>query len=590
MPTILDQPLKINGVISTDKSVLQNLNSLCNASGCWLTYDISTAKWSVVINTTGSSVASFNDSNIIGSINISGTGVKELYNTVSIEFPHKDLRDQKDYVELEIDAEDRFPNEPDNVLNIQTDLINDPVAAQFLSSVELKQSRIDKVIEFRTDYSKIGLKAGDLIDVTSTIYGYTNKIFRIIKIDEDDGDVLSISITALEYDSNVYDQTGLIRKERTKKTGILIRTMNDAITASEDSNFSSNLLKMMLPLVGTGLLNLFLSKNPLTKKLETTVTGKLTEVKVDSLTASTEDACEGQTVTISVNSCQLPCVNYEGVKVPYTITGVSSGDVGVSLTGNITLDGSGNGSLSIPITSDGSTESTETMTVTAGGQSVNIDLHDAQAFTYSISPSSSTITEGGTVTFTITTSGISNGSIIPYELSGTASFSTASTGNITINSNTGTLLVQTTNTSTSAVKNLTLTLNPGTYLCSSVGTGTSTITVNGTVAPPPADYDGCDYVSIPIAWCATFDGSTGQIKTISPSAYMTVLRAQSGGPSLSVPTALNVSGGSITITSTTNIDNTTGKGGYTANVITSGFTTANKIVKGTTSVVVGYPT
>lgn len=221
---------EINGVISTDKSVMQNINTLCTSAGAWMTYDIAEGRWSVVINRAGASTASFNDSNIIGGINISGTGVNELYNSATIEYPHKDLRDQTDYIDLEIPSADRFPYELDNRLNIKLDCINNPVTAQYLASVELKQSRVDKVIQFRTDYSKIGLKAGDIIDITSSVYGYTAKKFRITKVEEEDTEGLAISITGLEYDENVYSTDGLIRKIREKKTGILPKDNNNNLS------------------------------------------------------------------------------------------------------------------------------------------------------------------------------------------------------------------------------------------------------------------------------------------------------------------------------------------------------------------------
>ena len=234
MTTIVENLFAINGVISTDKSVMQNLNALCTAAGAWMTYDISDGKWSVVINRVGSSVASFNDTNIIGGINVSSTGVNELYNSVTIEFPHKDLRDQTDYIDYDIPAGDRFPNELDKRLNISLDLANDPIQAGYIASAELKQSRVDKIIEFRTDFSKLGLKAGDLIDVTNSIYGYTNKMFRITKMQEEDAEGLVISITALEYDANVYSTDGLIRVLREKKTGITPKAANQALTDKDN--------------------------------------------------------------------------------------------------------------------------------------------------------------------------------------------------------------------------------------------------------------------------------------------------------------------------------------------------------------------
>lgn len=241
MTTFVSNLFAINGVISTDKSVMDNLNTMCSAAGAYLTYDISEGKWSVIINRPGTSVASFDDSNILGGINISGTGVSELYNAVTIEFPHKDLRDQTDYIDFEIDSADRFPNELDNRLNISIECVNDPIQAGYIAASELKQSRVDKIIEFRTDYTNLGLKAGDLIDVTNSVYAYTNKMFRIIKVEEADEEGLVISISALEYDANVYSTAGLIRKIREKKTGIVPKDANTAITRSDNAATTNQL-------------------------------------------------------------------------------------------------------------------------------------------------------------------------------------------------------------------------------------------------------------------------------------------------------------------------------------------------------------
>lgn len=235
MTTIFTNLFEINGIVSTDKTVLQNLNTLATAASCWITFDISEGVWSVIINRAGPSIASFDDSNIIGGINVSGTGVNEFYNSVSVEFPHKDLRDQTDYVDLKVPEEDLYPNELPNNLNIRLDCINNPIQAQYIGNVELKQSRLDKVIEFRTDYSKLGLRAGDIIDVTNEVYGFTNKLFRITKVSESDEDILSISITALEYSDDVYNTTGLERTQRTKKTGIVPKAANTALTTNDNN-------------------------------------------------------------------------------------------------------------------------------------------------------------------------------------------------------------------------------------------------------------------------------------------------------------------------------------------------------------------
>ena len=218
-----DTRYAINGVLDTSKSVMENLTQLCNAAGTWLTYDIHEGKWSVIINQAGTSVSSFDDSNIIGPININGTGLYNLYNQVDISYTHEDLKGQKDIISIEIPAEDRNANEPDNTLNLSYDIVTNPVQAQLLGFIELKQSRVDKIIVFRTDHSKINTKAGDIIDITTDVYGFNQKLFRVITVKEvDDADnSINIEITALEYDDAVYDTTNLSRYIRSDSTGIL---------------------------------------------------------------------------------------------------------------------------------------------------------------------------------------------------------------------------------------------------------------------------------------------------------------------------------------------------------------------------------
>lgn len=242
---------EINGVIDTKNTVLNNIEEMARACCCWLTWDGVQGKWAVVINKPGSSIKSFDNSNIIGGINIAGTGLQEMYNAVTIEFPHEDLRGLTDYIDYEVPLANRFPNEQDNTLQIRLDCINNPIQAQYVAVVELKQSRMDKVIQFTTDYSAIGLKAGDLIDITSDVYGFNSKMFRITNLEEDDtGDgLINIRITGIEYDPNVYNDDGLIRKTRTKKTGIVPKGMNQVLT--QNDNDSTN-KKIVHPEGGTG--------------------------------------------------------------------------------------------------------------------------------------------------------------------------------------------------------------------------------------------------------------------------------------------------------------------------------------------------
>jgi len=213
---------RINGVLNTGNDVLANMEKLANSCASWISYDMFTGQWAVVINRPDDSAMAFNDSNIIGGITLNGSGLRDMYNSVEVRFPHSDLNNQMDYIRIAIPSEDRLPNEPDNALTINYDLLNDPVQAQYLGLVELKQARLDKIITFRSDYSMVNLEAGAVISVTNSMYGFTSKLFRIITIKEltDDG-TLQSEITALEYDADVYDTSDLNRYYRTNANGIL---------------------------------------------------------------------------------------------------------------------------------------------------------------------------------------------------------------------------------------------------------------------------------------------------------------------------------------------------------------------------------
>ena len=223
MATYSDYSFQINGIVSTDKTVMQNLDILTGACATWMTYDTNAGQWAVVPNQAGTSIASFDDTNIIGAITVSGSGIDRLYNSVRVEFPHIDLNDNRDFILDTIPSGDWYPNEIANTLNMAFDCINDPVQAEYVGLIELKQGRLDQVIRFQTDFSQLGLTAGDLIDVTNSIYGFDAQVFRILSIKESDTEsgAIILDITAQEYDPAVYDATDITRYTRTNSTGIV---------------------------------------------------------------------------------------------------------------------------------------------------------------------------------------------------------------------------------------------------------------------------------------------------------------------------------------------------------------------------------
>ncbi len=198
--------ITVNGLIDTNTDVLTNMQALAEAGSSWINYDIHTGTWKIVINTVGSSVASFTDSNIVGEISISGTSLIQLNNVANVKYQNTDILDKTDFVKITIPEEDLFANEPRTATQINLPFTNKQVVATKIGLQQLKQSRVDKIISFKADYSYIMLNAGDIISVTNATLGFSSKLFRIITITQSDGDSgeILMDITALEYNASVY--------------------------------------------------------------------------------------------------------------------------------------------------------------------------------------------------------------------------------------------------------------------------------------------------------------------------------------------------------------------------------------------------
>lgn len=215
----------VNGKVDTGRSTLDNLEALADVIGAYVSYDTHDGLWKFTINESTDAIHHFDDSNIIGGINVAGTGLFESFNSVEVGFPHRSLADQRDYRRITIPDLQLNPNEPLNKMVINLDAVNSPVEAEKLALRELKQARANTVVTFKTDFQQIGLQGGDVITITNTPYGWDAKEFRIIRISEEDADDGSIvlSITGLEYDESVYDYSNLQWYIREKNTNIPLR-------------------------------------------------------------------------------------------------------------------------------------------------------------------------------------------------------------------------------------------------------------------------------------------------------------------------------------------------------------------------------
>ena len=202
---------QIDGALSTFIPVMDNVNKICQSGGAFFTYNAKQGKFGVVVNraATAGELANafvFDDDNITSSITITSTELYSLYNQIEVEYPSVNQRDQTDVYFAECNVDIRNTNEPDNCLKYRLDMVNDRTRVAQLANIDLNQSRISTILEFTADFSSMTVDVGDVVKVTLPLYGYNEKLFRAMRVieQEDPDGMIHCKFTLLEYDEDVY--------------------------------------------------------------------------------------------------------------------------------------------------------------------------------------------------------------------------------------------------------------------------------------------------------------------------------------------------------------------------------------------------
>jgi hypothetical protein len=222
---------KINGFADTRNSVFTNLEDMATASSTWVNFDNSSGKWSVILNgptPPGFEPRVFDESNILGEIKLVQKDINTAYTAGKITYPNIDQAGKTDEVSFQLeeryfDTNFYFGDEPPNVLSMSNPFINNVVQGQLILSTELRQSRLDQAVEFETDYSNIGMRAGEVIVIRNLELGWGSPIvtsqvgkpFRVVSIEEIDSDdgAIVLAVTAVEHDNKIYNYAGFTRPE-----------------------------------------------------------------------------------------------------------------------------------------------------------------------------------------------------------------------------------------------------------------------------------------------------------------------------------------------------------------------------------------
>lgn len=217
---------KFNGVIDTNRTIMDNLQDMASCCDCLIKYNEITAQWGVIVQKPTYTVAiDLNDSNMVSAISVNPIDLAGSYNIVECKFPDNSVQDSFNTATFDlaqIAPELLFPNEPVNKMSISLPLVNNDVQAQYIATRLLKSAREDLQLQVSTNFSGIQLEAGDIVTVTNANYGWTAKPFRINKVVEqfgDDGNIIA-KLTLSEFNAGVYDDTSITQFQPAPNTGI----------------------------------------------------------------------------------------------------------------------------------------------------------------------------------------------------------------------------------------------------------------------------------------------------------------------------------------------------------------------------------
>ena len=201
----------IDGMFGTYGDVKTNIDTLCQSCSTFFTYNPKVGKFTVVPNreattTEKTNAFVFNSNNVVGAIDITSPELYSTINEIEAEYPLVSKKDQTDIVFLSTPPADRNANEPDNKLTTRFSLVNDTPRVTNLANIDLRQSRVSTVIKMDADYSAIQVDVGDVVKVTEAVYGYTDKLFRVMQVTEQEAvdGMLTTNVVGLEYADTVY--------------------------------------------------------------------------------------------------------------------------------------------------------------------------------------------------------------------------------------------------------------------------------------------------------------------------------------------------------------------------------------------------
>ena len=253
---------QVNGVMSTEESVQQRIESILKGSDSFLRW--SNGKFGIFVNKADAAVDfTFTEDNILGNISVSETGMNNLINKVEINYGRNSRNNwQRGTTYVTYPAASRYPNEPDRTVSLDLSLTATNTEAERIATVLLNQARQQLTIRHKADITAMPLEAGDVVKYTDADYGWTNKLFRIISVtEEEENGTIQYDIQAVEYAAAVYTESTLTESDVAPNVNVYnsqtVGTVSDLMVAATVETASPPYITLSWTVPTNSLINSF---------------------------------------------------------------------------------------------------------------------------------------------------------------------------------------------------------------------------------------------------------------------------------------------------------------------------------------------
>lgn len=195
-----------NAVINTDRPIIDNVKELLSGMRGLMPYTQGTYR--LVVESSGSSVFAFTESNIISGINIKGEKKGDKYNRVIATFTNPDKNWQQDQIEYPASGSSEYTtylaedNNFELVKEISLPTITNVYQAEDIAELILKRSRNGLRCTFLATTEALECAIGDIVTVTHSTPSWTNKTFRVMGMTlREDG---AVGVTLVQHEESIY--------------------------------------------------------------------------------------------------------------------------------------------------------------------------------------------------------------------------------------------------------------------------------------------------------------------------------------------------------------------------------------------------